>query len=184
MLKSIKVQLEGVKGTWPEELPGILWAYKTTTKTPTGETPFNLTYDTKAVIPVEIGVTSKRREFFDKETNDDQLWMNLDCLDETRDEASKRMARYQQKMAGYYDQRVKLRRFNIGDLVLQKVTPTTKDSTHGKLGPTWKAPTKSLITQDKEVTTLNPWMVANYLVQGMLNTSKGITSRDLIICNH
>ena len=60
----------------------------------------------------------------------------MDCLDKIRDEASRRMARYQQKMARYYDQRVKLKRFNIGDLVLWKVTPTTKDPTHGKLGPT------------------------------------------------
>jgi len=52
------------------------------------------------------------------------------------------MARYQQKMAGYYDQRVKLRRFNIGDLILQKVTPVTKDPTHGKLGSTWEGPYK------------------------------------------
>jgi len=44
--------------------------------------------------------------------------MNLDCLDETRDEASKRMAKYKQKMAEYYDQRVKLRRFDIEDLIL------------------------------------------------------------------
>ena len=61
----------GAKGAWPEELPGILWAYKTTTQTPTRETPFNLTYGTKAVIPVEVGITSLKREFFDEQSNDD-----------------------------------------------------------------------------------------------------------------
>ena len=63
LLKIIKVQLEEVKGVWPEELPNVLWA-RTTARTPTGETPFRLTYSTKAVIPVEVGVTSMRREFF------------------------------------------------------------------------------------------------------------------------
>ena len=53
----IKTRLEGVKGLWPEELPNILWAYKTTTRTATGETPFRLTFDIEAVIPVEIGLT-------------------------------------------------------------------------------------------------------------------------------
>ena len=55
--------------------------------------------------------------------------VNLDCLDETREEASKRMTKYQQKMTEYYNKGVKLRRLNIGDLILRKITPTTKDST-------------------------------------------------------
>ena len=68
--------------------------------------------------------------------------VNLDCLDETREEASKRMTKYQQKMTEYYNKRVKLRRLNIGDLILCRITPTTKDSTQGKLGPTWEGPYK------------------------------------------
>ena len=43
-------------------------------------------------------------------------------------------------MADYYNQRVKLRRFNIGDFVLWKVTLATKDPTQGKLGTTWESP--------------------------------------------
>ena len=56
----------GVKGAWPEELPNVLWACRTTTRTPTGETPFNLTYGIEVVILVEVGLTSLRREFFDE----------------------------------------------------------------------------------------------------------------------
>ena len=115
----------GAKGAWLEELPSVLWAYRTTTRTPTGEMPFNLTYYTEVVIPIEIGLTSLRREFFDEQSNDDQLKLNLDCLDEVRGQASQRMIKYQKKMAEYYNQRVKLKRFNIGDFVLRKVTPTT-----------------------------------------------------------
>ena len=66
----------------------------------------------------------------------------MDFLDEVRDQASQRMAKYQQKMAEYYNQRVKLKRFHIGDLVLQKVTLATKDPTQGKLGLTWEGPYK------------------------------------------
>ena len=103
--------------------------------TPTGETSFNLTYGTEAVIPVELGLTSLRREFFDEQNNDDQLKQNLDFLDEVRDQAAQRMAKYQQKITEYYNRRVKLKKFNIGDLVLRKVTLATKDPTQGKLGP-------------------------------------------------
>ena len=45
-------------------------------------------------------------------------------------------------MSGYYNQRVKLRRFNIGDLVLRKVTPVMNNPAYGKLGPTWEGPYK------------------------------------------
>ena len=45
-------------------------------------------------------------------------------------------------MVDYYNQRVKLKRFSIRDLVLQKVTLATKNPTQGKLGPTWEGPYK------------------------------------------
>ena len=66
MLRLIKSQLVGAKGTWPEELPNVLWAYRKTMRTLAGETPFNLTYGTEAVIPIEVGLTSLKREFFDE----------------------------------------------------------------------------------------------------------------------
>ena len=76
---------------------------------------------------MKVGVTSTRREVFHKESNDDHLRINLDYLDEVREEASIRVTKYQQKMADYYNERVKLRRLDIGDLVLRKVTPPTRD---------------------------------------------------------
>ena len=140
LLKIIKTKLDDTKGAWPEELPNVLWAYRTTARTPTGETPFKLTYGIEAVILVEVGVTSTRRAAFSEEENDDKLRLNLDCLDEVKDEASSRMTKYQRKMAEYYNKRVKLRQLDIGDLVLRKVTTATKDPVQGKLEPTWEGP--------------------------------------------
>ena len=88
------------------------------------------------MIPVEVGVTSTRRAAFSEEENDDKLRLNLDYLDEVREEASCRMTKYQRKMAEYYNKRVKLRQLDIGDLILRKVTIATKDPVQGKLGPT------------------------------------------------
>ena len=140
LLKIIKARLDDAKGAWPKELPNVLWVYRTTTRTPTGETPFKLTYGTKAIIPIEVGTTCIRREAFHEENNDDQLKVNLDCLDEVRDRASHRMTKYEQKIAKYYNKRVKLKLLDIRDLVLHKVTPVTKDPAQGKLGPTWEGP--------------------------------------------
>ena len=116
-----------MKGAWPEELPNILWAYRTMARTPTGETPFRLTYSSEVVILVEAGVTSIRREVLREENNDDQLQFDLDCLDEVKDKAYSIMTIYQQKMVEYY-KKVKLKRLDIGDLILHKVTTATKDS--------------------------------------------------------
>ena len=129
-----------MKGAWPEEFPNVLWAYKTTARTPTGETPFWLTCGTKAVISVEVGVASIRREVLHEEDNDDQLRINLDFLDEVRGKTSNKMTKYQQKMAKYYNKKVKLRWLDISDLVLRKVTTVTRDFAQGKLGPTWDGP--------------------------------------------
>ena len=94
LFKIIKARLDDAEGGWPNELPNVLWAYMTIVRTPTGETPFKLTYSTKVVISVEVVITNIRREMFHKESNNDQLKVNLDCLDEVRDGASNRMTKY------------------------------------------------------------------------------------------
>ena len=58
MLKIIKTRLEGVKRAWPEELSNVLWAYRMTTRVPTREMPFKLTFGMEAIIPIEVGLTS------------------------------------------------------------------------------------------------------------------------------
>ncbi|RVW70503.1 Gag-Pol polyprotein [Vitis vinifera] len=56
LINALKKRLEQAKGKWVEELPGVLWAYRTTPGRPTGNTPFALTYGMDAVIPTEIGL--------------------------------------------------------------------------------------------------------------------------------
>ncbi|XP_030922900.1 uncharacterized protein LOC115949756 [Quercus lobata] len=153
LLNIIKAKLDDAKGAWPEELPNVLWAYRTTARTPTGETPFRLTYGTKAVIPVEVGVTSIRQETLNEECNDDELRLNLDFLDEVRDKASSKMTMYQQKMAEYYNKRVKLKRLDIGDLPCARSPQQLETLPKESLDPHWKDLTESFATQGKVVTT-------------------------------
>ena len=42
LLKIIKTRLQRAKGIWPNKLPSVLWAYRTTARIPMGETPFRL----------------------------------------------------------------------------------------------------------------------------------------------
>jgi hypothetical protein len=142
LLKLIKTRLEGAKGLWPEELPSILWAYRTTIRIPTGETPFGMTYGSEAVVPVEIGLTTLRTSTYDDQQNEEELRLNLDLINEVWETAETRMKRYQKNMAYHYNVKVKPKQFFIGDLVLLKITLATKDPTQGKLGLNWEGPYK------------------------------------------
>ena len=59
---ALKKRLEQTKEKWVEELPGVLWAYRTTPGRPIGNTPFALAYGMDAVIPTEIGLPTIRTE--------------------------------------------------------------------------------------------------------------------------
>lgn len=56
----------GVNGTWVNELPNILWASWATPKTGLGKSPFNLAYDAKAILPLEIVFLTPQVENFNE----------------------------------------------------------------------------------------------------------------------
>ena len=109
------------------ELPSVLWAYRTTARTPTGETPFRLAYRVDAVIPADVGLTSYRVENYTKDKNEEAMRLQLDLVDEVRATAEQRLARYQNLVSKHYNFNVRHRDFHVGDLVLWKVMGATKD---------------------------------------------------------
>ncbi|GFY88915.1 hypothetical protein Acr_06g0008550 [Actinidia rufa] len=109
---------------------------------PTGQTPYSMVFGTESVIPVEIGMPSFRTSNFDKESNEAELRLNLNLLEERREKAKLCQAAYKCQVAKYYNQRVKHRSFLPGDLVLRRVTLSTKEPNARKLGPTWEGPYK------------------------------------------
>ena len=117
-----------------------LWAYRTTQKSTTRETPFALAFGTEAVAPVEVGIKSPRIKFVSVEHNDEALRLNLELLDEKRKQVLRRTEEYQRKTARYYNQKVRPRSYMSGDLVLKKLLPARKNPAHGKLGPNWEGP--------------------------------------------
>ena len=77
---------------------------------------------------------------YQDEDNEEQLCLNLDLIDEVRMNAKQRTAMYKNLMARQYDAMVKPKRFNIGDLILKRVSLMTRNPAHGKLGPNWEGP--------------------------------------------
>ena len=66
---NLKTKLEKHKGVSSDELPKVLWVYKTTSKTSTGKTPFSLAYRIEGMIHVEVGIPSLQHETYDQEEN-------------------------------------------------------------------------------------------------------------------
>ena len=94
---------------------------------PTGETLFKLMFGIEAIIPVEMGLTNIRLKVYKEQRDHQGLNNNWDLIDEVRDEAMKWMEKYKGAMARYYNKKVKVKRFNVGDLVLRKLSKATKD---------------------------------------------------------
>ena len=86
--------MEGTKGMWAEELPNVLWAYRTTPRRFTGETPFSLKYGTEAIIPAKISLYSARVSGFASAKNEELIVKQLDSLEECRKLATIRLADY------------------------------------------------------------------------------------------
>ena len=50
------------KGKWVDELPIALWAYRTTPKQPTKETPYAFAFEAEALVPVESMLETLRTD--------------------------------------------------------------------------------------------------------------------------
>ena len=89
------------------------FGHMTITRVPTGETPFRLTFGTKAVISVEVGLTSYQVKTYEDQKNQQELNSNLDLINEVKEKAIKRMEKHKEAMARYYNRKVKLRRLHM-----------------------------------------------------------------------
>ncbi|GKC67598.1 reverse transcriptase domain-containing protein, partial [Tanacetum coccineum] len=127
------------KAGWVDELPNVLWAHRTSIKQSNGETPFSLTYGSEAVIPAEIGMPSYRTLMIREEFNEEEQRLNLDLLQERREAAAIREARYKSKMEQYYNKKVRPAGFRPGEFVYRR-NEASRVEDQGKLGPKWEGP--------------------------------------------
>lgn len=142
ILSNIKKRLDSKKSLWSNILPGVLWAHRTTPRKTTNETPFSLSYGLEAVIPAKTSVPSMRRTTCpnNPDLNDQMLQDNMDLIEERRDQAMIRVQNYQQAAAHFYNSKIKIRRFNVWELVLRKVFSNTEEPNAEKLGTNWEGP--------------------------------------------
>ncbi|XP_058217425.1 uncharacterized protein LOC131328502 [Rhododendron vialii] len=94
----IKRRLNSKRGKWAEELPRVLWAYRSTPRRSTGHMPFSMVFGMEAVILLESRFPTLRTENFEPKTNDEAVEQELILAEEKHDDAQLKLAEYQQQM--------------------------------------------------------------------------------------
>ncbi|KAK4406616.1 hypothetical protein Sango_0668100 [Sesamum angolense] len=105
LLQHLETRLNGANGSWVKELPGVLWAYRITPRTTTGETLFCLVYGSKVVIPAEIGEETTRVAQYDPVGNEQARKFDLVTIEEIRNRAYAKILHYKGLMMKSYNSR-------------------------------------------------------------------------------
>ncbi|GJR92296.1 reverse transcriptase domain-containing protein [Tanacetum coccineum] len=109
------------RASWSDKLDDALWAFRTTYKTPIGCTPYKLVYGKACHLPIELehkAYWALKHANFDLKTAGDQRKVQLNELNELRDQAYENSLIYKEKTKRIHDAKIKNRVFNVGDQVL------------------------------------------------------------------
>ena len=110
MIKILKKIYKNNKfSDWLEKLIDALWAYRTSIRTPIGQTPYVLTFGMEAVLSYEIFLPSLRVQL-DQEMSEREhrevLLVQLELLDERHVRAIEHVKVYQKYLSKFYQKKV------------------------------------------------------------------------------
>ncbi|GKA27547.1 reverse transcriptase domain-containing protein [Tanacetum coccineum] len=109
------------RASWSDRLDDALWAFRTAYKTPIGCTPYKLVYGKSCHLPIELEhrvYWALKHANFDLKTAGDHRKLQLNELNELRDQAYENSLIYKERTKKLHDLKIKNCIFNVGDQVL------------------------------------------------------------------
>nr|GEY21559.1 reverse transcriptase domain-containing protein [Tanacetum cinerariifolium] len=108
------------RASWSDKLEDALWDFRTAYKTPIGCTPYKLVYGKSCHLPIELehkAYWALKHVNFDLKTTSDYQKLQLNELNELRDQTYENSLIYKEKTNKLRDSKIKNRIFNVGDRV-------------------------------------------------------------------
>ncbi|GJV94810.1 reverse transcriptase domain-containing protein [Tanacetum coccineum] len=109
------------RASWSDRVNDALWAFRTAFKTPIGYTPYKLVYIKSCHLPIELehkAYWALKHANFDLKTAGDYRKLQLNELNELRDQAYKNSLIYKERTKKLHESKIKNCIFNVGDRVL------------------------------------------------------------------
>nr|GEX24698.1 reverse transcriptase domain-containing protein [Tanacetum cinerariifolium] len=129
------------RASWSDKLEDALWAIRTAYKTPIGCTPYKLVYGKACHLRMELehkAYWALKQTNFDQTVAGDHQKIQLNELNELRDQAYENSLIYKEKTKRLYDSKIKNRVFSVGDQVL--LFNSRLKIFSGKLKTRWSGP--------------------------------------------
>nr|GEX60116.1 reverse transcriptase domain-containing protein [Tanacetum cinerariifolium] len=129
------------RALWSDKLEDALWAFRTAYKTLIGCTPYRLVYGKACHLPLEIehkAYWALKHINFNLRTAGDHRKIQLNELNELRDQAYENSLIYKERTKKLHDDKIKNRIFNLGDQVL--LFNSRLKIFSGKLKSCWSGP--------------------------------------------
>nr|GFA78424.1 retrovirus-related Pol polyprotein from transposon 17.6 [Tanacetum cinerariifolium] len=119
--RSTELPIGENRASWSDKLEDALWAFQTAFKTSVGCTPYRLVYGKACHLPLELehkAYWALKHVNFDLKTTGDHRKLQLNELNELRDQAYENSLIYKERTKKLHDDKIKNRIFNVGDQVL------------------------------------------------------------------